>query len=201
MGTSKPAPRTQTLIPTSNLEYHTTNRLTTPAVSTFPKSGPPIPESDPRAYYTLAQARIGGIRSGDARRFLVRNRHAEVRRLHRKGKPQAVIAALVGYHQSTVCRILSGVIRTCLTLKESAKETAKQAALVTRQRLAIAKLAMREQAKAVKLNNPVSKTDHFGQVNEARKRHFRYYFWRKRQRELHQPDPERAARPPLTGGP
>ena len=91
-----------------------TKKATTP-----PKSGPPIPGSNPRSYYTLEQARIGGIRSGDARRFAARNRHAEVRRLHRGGKSQTAIARLTGYSQATVSRILSGIIKTCLNLIES----------------------------------------------------------------------------------
>ena len=119
-------------------------------------------------------------------------------------------------NQSTVSRILCGVIRTCLILKESARDTARKAALVIRQRQAAAKLAalqvlkakktaMREQTEYKVRGKGVSTANRFGRVNEARKRHFRWYFWKKSQLELYPPDPERAKRPPLeadheTGG-
>ena len=70
--------------------------------------------------YTRAQARIGGIRSGAARRLRARDRHALVRKLHARGSTQASIADATGYSQSTISRVLRGVIRTCLTAAETA---------------------------------------------------------------------------------
>ena len=69
--------------------------------------------------YTRAQARVGGILSGASRRFNARNRHAAVRSLAREGLSRRRISAEVGYNVSTVSRILSGVIRTCLTRAET----------------------------------------------------------------------------------
>ena len=87
----------------------------------------------PQRRYTRQQARIGGIRSGATRRFNSRNRHAEIRRLHAKGLTQAAIAAAVGYSQGTVSKIIRGVIKTCLSLAESAPITAKRAADAVKQ--------------------------------------------------------------------
>ena len=180
------------MTPTYVSEYHKTKPLTTPVVSTSPKSGPPIPNSNPLAYYTLEQAQIGGIRSGATRRFRARNRHAQVRAMDRKGKTQAVIASLLGYSQPTVSRILSGAIRTCLNLRESVKHTAQKAALAVRQRKAVAKLAalevlkaakagMREQTHAVRKRTAVPGQNRFGKVDTARKRALRFFHWRKAQ--------------------
>ena len=69
--------------------------------------------------YTQSQARVGGILSGASRRFNARNRHAQVRALRREGYTLRRIAATVGYHLSTVSRILSGTIKTCLTHAET----------------------------------------------------------------------------------
>ena len=76
-------------------------------------------ETVDNARYTRQQPRIGGIRSGASRRFKVRDRHARVRQLRREGHSLRAIAREVGYAGSTVCRILSGVIRTCLNRAET----------------------------------------------------------------------------------
>ena len=174
------------MIPTYLECYHTTKELTTPTPSTSsPKSGPLIPGSNPPAFYTLAQAHIGGIRSGATRRFRVRNLHAKVRAMDRKGKTQTQIANLLGYNQSTVSRILSGIIRSCLNLRESLKNTARKATLAIRQRKAAAKLAakeaMREQSEYSKRVKPVAKKSRFGKVNAARNHALRYFYWNKGQ--------------------
>ena len=72
--------------------------------------------------FSRAQARVGGIRSGAARRFKVRDHHAQVRLLHSQGFSQSQIAARVGYCRSTISRLLRGKIRTCLTAAETAAQ-------------------------------------------------------------------------------
>ena len=73
--------------------------------------------------YTRQEARNGGIVSGASRRFEARNRHAEIRRLRAMGRTLRQIAGQVGYHASTVSRILSGKIRTCLNRAETLATT------------------------------------------------------------------------------
>lgn len=75
------------------------------------------PLSRPR--YTRQQNRIGGIRSGDTRRFKSRHVHHEIVRLNRWGVPVATIAERVGRAASTVYDLLSGTIRRCLTAAET----------------------------------------------------------------------------------
>ena len=79
---------------------------------------PQIVDNLPR-HYTREQARNGGILRGAAQRFQARDRHAEVRRLRTLGYSLRRIAAIVGNHFTTVSRILSGKIRTCLTRSET----------------------------------------------------------------------------------
>lgn len=79
----------------------------------------PKSQSVDKPCYTRAQARNGGILSGASRRFQVRNRHAQVRALSSAGLSRSQIAAEVGYHVSTVGRILTGAIGTCLTRAET----------------------------------------------------------------------------------
>ena len=74
---------------------------------------------DNRSKYTRQQCRAGGRISGEVRRYRASHKHAEVRRLRTEGLSQRAIAALTGYSQGTVSRILKGVIRTCLTVGES----------------------------------------------------------------------------------
>ena len=79
-----------------------------------PKSVPPIPSTQPRQHYTLEQAHIGGIRSGATRRFQARDRRQEVRGLRTQGRILRDMARIVGYHFSTVSRIIAGLILSCL---------------------------------------------------------------------------------------
>ena len=68
--------------------------------------------------YTREQCRAGGRISGETRRRNVRDRHAHVRRLHFAKHSNASIARILGYHRSTIGRILKGAIRTVHTLAE-----------------------------------------------------------------------------------
>ena len=93
------------------------------------KSGPPVPGSERtgrRTFYTLEQARIGGIRSGATRRFNARERHAKVRQLRAEGLSLRAIALVVGYSAATCSRILNGKIRTCLSRSETVAQTQPQ---------------------------------------------------------------------------
>ena len=79
----------------------------------------PHPQIVDNPRYTREQARNGGIVSGASRRFAARDPHAQVRSLRLQGLSLRRIAALTGYHFSTVSRILSGKIRTCLNRAET----------------------------------------------------------------------------------
>ena len=70
--------------------------------------------------YTREQRQAGGRIRGEQKRIEARPRHAEIRRLYAEGCSQAEIARQVHYHPSTVSRVLRGIIRTCLTLAETA---------------------------------------------------------------------------------
>ena len=70
-------------------------------------------------HYTRENRINGGIVSGATRRFEARNRHAQIRSLRAQGQTLRQIASAVGYHASTVSRVLSGVIRTCLNRAET----------------------------------------------------------------------------------
>ena len=72
-----------------------------------------------RKRYTRSQAQAGGRISGETRRLQSRERHAQVRALYHRGWTQIRIAVKTGYAQSTISRILNGVIRTCLTARET----------------------------------------------------------------------------------
>ena len=69
--------------------------------------------------YTKSQAAAGGRISGECRRRKAAERHAEVRRLRREGLTLRAISDLTRYAISTVSRILTGVIASCLTVPES----------------------------------------------------------------------------------
>lgn len=75
---------------------------------------------NPHPRYTREQCQAGGRIRGEQKRFEARPRHAEIRRLHARGYSQAEIARQVHYHPSTVSRVLRGLIRTCLSLAETA---------------------------------------------------------------------------------
>ena len=80
----------------------------------------PNPIVDNGHRYTREQCQAGGRIRGEQRRFEARPRHAEIRRLYAAGCSQAAIARQVHYHPSTVSRVLRGIIRTTLTVAETA---------------------------------------------------------------------------------
>ena len=80
----------------------------------------PNPIVDNTHRYTREQCQAGGRIRGEQRRFEARPRHAEIRRLHAAGYSQAEISRQVHYHRSTVSRVLRGIIRTTLTVAETA---------------------------------------------------------------------------------
>ena len=80
----------------------------------------PNPIVDNLHRYTREQRQAGGRIRGEQKRIEARPRHAEIRRLYAEGCSQAEIARQVHYHPSTVSRVLRGIIRTCLTLAETA---------------------------------------------------------------------------------
>ena len=77
-------------------------------------------QADNGHIYSADQRRIGGIRSGAARRFKTRDRQAAIRAYRDSGMTQQQIAETVGCHQSTVSRVLNGVIKTVLSHAETA---------------------------------------------------------------------------------
>ena len=62
---------------------------------------------------------LAGQYSGATRRYKAQDKHRLVRYYHSLRYSQRLIARLVGYHQSTVSRILRGIIRTCLNRAET----------------------------------------------------------------------------------
>ena len=82
-------------------------------------SGPPIPGSHRtgrRQFYTLEQARAGGLKSGEARRIKAAPLHREIKQLRNSGLGCREIARRLGCAHSTVSRLLRGVIRTFVKL-------------------------------------------------------------------------------------
>ena len=87
------------------------------------RSGPPIPGSQPREYYTLDQARHGGQKSGRVRREKAAARHRRIFRLRSEGRSLREIASLVGCHYTTVSRLLNGHIRTVAAVVAGVERT------------------------------------------------------------------------------
>ena len=77
------------------------------------KSGPPIPNSEKRgarSYYSMEQVRLGGRRSGAARRQKAQKRWREVMALRRRGHGIRQIARLVGYSAAWVCKLVKRLL-------------------------------------------------------------------------------------------
>ena len=87
-------------------------------------SGPPIRNSEKngrRAFYTLADCIKGGVSSGFLRSLRAQPRHDHVRKLRALGQTIKAIAAVVGYSERHIRRILHTATRSLAQRWQDAK--------------------------------------------------------------------------------